>query len=147
LATHFLARFSRELNQEHAIPAFSLEAQLMLTHYRWPGNVRELENAIERAVILAEGGLIAPESLPEQIWDAPEKRPATSRSADPTADAVSFSLKRAIRDLEEVYIKSALRRTRGNRGRAAEILEISQRALLYKIKQYSIDPDAEGERP
>jgi two-component system response regulator AtoC len=111
--------------------------------YRWPGNVRELENAVERAVILAEGGLIEPEILPEKIWN-PDKR--SGFSAAPTSEPASFSLKRAIRELEEVYIKSALHRTRGNRGRAAEILEISQRALLYKIKQYSIDPDAEGER-
>ena len=58
----------------------------------------------------------------------------------------SLSVKHAMRELEEFYIRTALRRTRGNRTRAAEILEISQRALLYKIKEYAIDADAEGER-
>ena len=50
-----------------------------------------------------------------------------------------------MRELEERYIRAALRRTRGNRTRAAELLEISHRALLYKIKEYGIDADAEGE--
>jgi two-component system response regulator AtoC len=56
-----------------------------------------------------------------------------------------LSLKRAVRALEERYIRAALRRTKGNRTRAAEVLEISHRALLYKVKEYGIDPDAEGE--
>jgi two-component system response regulator AtoC len=51
-----------------------------------------------------------------------------------------------MRELEELYIKTVLRRTRGNRSRAAEMLEISQRALLYKIKEYGIDADSEGDR-
>jgi two-component system response regulator AtoC len=58
-----------------------------------------------------------------------------------------LSLKRAMRQLEESYIRAALRRTKGNRTRAAELLEISHRALLYKIKDYGIDPDAEGSAP
>jgi two-component system response regulator AtoC len=57
-----------------------------------------------------------------------------------------LSLKRAMRELEETYIRAALRRTRGNRTRAAEVLDISHRALLYKIKEYGIDPDAEAEK-
>lgn len=57
-----------------------------------------------------------------------------------------LSLKRAIRELEESYIRAALRKTKGNRTRAAELLDISHRALLYKIKEYGIDPDAEAER-
>jgi two-component system response regulator AtoC len=59
---------------------------------------------------------------------------------------MGLSLKRAMHELEETFIRAALRRTRGNRTRAAELLEISHRALLYKIKDYGIDPDAEGER-
>jgi two-component system response regulator AtoC len=49
--------------------------------------------------------------------------------------------------LEETFIRAALRQTRGNRTRAAELLEISHRALLYKLKDYGIDADAEGENP
>ena len=59
---------------------------------------------------------------------------------------MQYSLKRAIEAVEAQFIRAALRQTRGNRTRAAELLEISHRALLYKIKDYGIDPDAEGEK-
>jgi two-component system response regulator AtoC len=146
LARAFLTRFNRELNREPPVRGFSPEAEALLASYGWPGNVRELENAMERAVLLAEGELILPQNLPERLWSAPPPAadPAPS-SPRPPPDA-NLSLKQAIRDLEESYIRAALRRTRGNRTRAAEVLEISHRALLYKIKEYGIDADAEGER-
>ena len=61
-------------------------------------------------------------------------------------EGADLSLKRAIRALEESHIRAALRSTRGNRTRAADVLEISARSLLYKIKEYGIDADAEGAR-
>ncbi|MCY1081144.1 sigma-54-dependent transcriptional regulator [Archangium lansingense] len=146
LARAFLSRFNRELNREPPVLGFSPEAEALLSSYAWPGNVRELENAMERAVLLAEGELILPENLPERLWAAPP--PASAPAPAPTRPPpeANLSLKQAIRDLEESYIRAALRRTRGNRTRAAEVLEISHRALLYKIKEYGIDADAEGER-
>ena len=144
LARAFLLRFNRELNRQTPVTGFEQEAEELLAAYSWPGNVRELENAIERAVLLAEGNLIQVQNLPERIWSSP---PSSERSA-PTAEASNqddLSLKRAMRSLEERYIRAALRRTRGNRTRASELLEISHRALLYKIKEYGIDADAEGE--
>jgi len=145
LARHFLARFNRELNRDRPVTEFAPEAESMLAAYNWPGNVRELENTMERAVLLAESDRVLPENLPEKIWSARADATPGARGA-PAPESVNFSLKRAMRELEELYIKTALRRTRGNRTRAAEILEISQRALLYKIKEYGIDADAEGER-
>jgi len=146
LATHFMWRFNRELNREKPVTGFSAEAESHLVSYHWPGNVRELENAVERAVLLAEGEVVVAQNLPDKIWSSA----ALARSRDPAptvlTDPQQLSLKRAIRDIEESYIRAALRRTRGNRTRAAEVLEISHRALLYKIKEYGIDPDAEGER-
>jgi len=144
LARAFLLRFNRELNRQTPVTGFEPGAEELLAAYSWPGNVRELENAIERAVLLAEGNLVQVQNLPERIWSSPRSsdRPA------PTAEASSqedLSLKRAMRSLEERYIRAALRRTRGNRTRASELLEISHRALLYKIKEYGIDADAEGE--
>ncbi|HYO60040.1 sigma-54 dependent transcriptional regulator [Archangium sp.] len=146
LARVFLARFNRELNREPPLRGFSPEAEALLVSYTWPGNVRELENAMERAVLLAEGELILPQNLPERLWSAPP--PPTAPAPTPTRPVpeANLSLKQAIRELEESYIRAALRRTRGNRTRAAEVLEISHRALLYKIKEYGIDADAEGER-
>jgi two-component system, NtrC family, response regulator AtoC len=56
--------------------------------------------------------------------------------------SVGFSLKKAMLLLEEQFIKAALKETKGNRTKAAELLELSSRALLYKIKEYGIDPDS-----
>ena len=145
LARHFLGKFNRELNREPEVEGFSAEAEAMLTQYAWPGNVRELENAVERAVLLSESTTVAPESLPEKLW-AGERAPSPALAAPGAAPVPQaeqdLSLKRAMRALEETFIRAALRRTKGNRTRAAEVLEISHRALLYKIKEYGIDPDA-----
>jgi two-component system response regulator AtoC len=144
LAQGFLLRFNRELNRQTPVTGFEPGAEELLASYSWPGNVRELENAIERAVLLAEGNLVQVQNLPERIWSSPR----SVERGTPVAEASSqedLSLKRAMRSLEERYIRAALRRTRGNRTRASELLEISHRALLYKIKEYGIDADAEGE--
>ncbi|MFB1482901.1 sigma-54-dependent transcriptional regulator [Corallococcus sp. RDP092CA] len=144
LARAFLQRFNRDLNRDPPLEGFTPEAAALLTAYAWPGNVRELENAMERAVLLSEGVLVEPGSLPEKLWAA--SAPAPAGTAAPLQAGGDLSLKRAIRELEESYIRAALRRTKGNRTRAAEVLDISHRALLYKIKEYGIDPDAEGAR-
>jgi two-component system, NtrC family, response regulator AtoC len=131
LAAHFLARFAR-LRPE--LPPFALapEARDALSAHRWPGNVRELEHAMERAVVLAEGPVLGEEDLPETV-----------RAAPPAAEVVApgdggFSLKRAVRNVEAQLVRAALERTGGNRTRASELLGISYRALLYKIKDYGL---------
>ncbi|XXF76630.1 sigma-54 dependent transcriptional regulator [Myxococcaceae bacterium GXIMD 01537] len=144
LARAFIERFNREFNREQPLEGLSSEAEALMAAYAWPGNVRELENAMERAVLLAEGTHILPSNLPEKVWAAAAS--AGPLSAGALQAGSDLSLKRAIRELEESYIRAALRRTRGNRTRAAEVLDISHRALLYKIKEYGIDPDAEAER-
>jgi two-component system response regulator AtoC len=143
LARAFIHRFNRQLNREPPVEGLSPEAEALMAAYAWPGNVRELENAMERAVLLADGPQLLPSNLPERLWTAPQ--PAASSPAVQQVGS-DLSLKRAMRELEETYIRAALRRTRGNRTRAAEVLDISHRALLYKIKEYGIDPDAEAEK-
>jgi two-component system response regulator AtoC len=127
LARHFLQGINSRLGTN--VEGFTEEALSVLEAYPWPGNVRELENAIERAVVLSEDNLIDLESLPERLLSAP-----TSGGA-PAGD---LSVKRATRALEEEYIRRALLKTKGNRTRAAEMLELSHRALLYKIKEFGI---------
>jgi two-component system response regulator AtoC len=131
LAAHFLARFGR-LRPELAM-RLSAEAREALAAHRWPGNVRELEHAIERAVVLAEGQEIREEDLPDEV-----RLGARSGAAVSAPGAAELSVKRATRELEERLIRAALERTGGNRTRAAELLELSYRALLYKIKDYGI---------
>ncbi|PZR11403.1 MAG: hypothetical protein DI536_17395 [Archangium gephyra] len=145
LARAFLERFNRQFNRSPALEGFTPDAEALIRAYAWPGNVRELENAIERAVLLAEGGHIAPENLPEKMWTV-RPAPGAPGLALPSPASMQFSLKRAIETVEAQFIRAALQQTRGNRTRAAELLEISHRALLYKVKDYGIDPDAEGEK-
>jgi two-component system response regulator AtoC len=143
LARSFLQRFNRQLNREPPVEGLTPETEALMAAYAWPGNVRELENAMERAVLLADGPQLLPSNLPERLWTAP---PPAAGSPAVQQTSSDLSLKRAMRELEETYIRAALRRTRGNRTRAAEVLDISHRALLYKIKEYGIDPDAEAEK-
>ncbi len=132
LAAHFLARYA-PLRPELAGLRLSDEARDALLAHRWPGNVRELEHALERAVVLAEGPLIREEDLPETVRAAP---PAPAGAV--SHEQGTLSIKRAIREVEERLIRAALEKTGGNRTRAAELLELSYRALLYKIKDYGI---------
>ena len=100
--------------------------------YAWPGNVRELENVIERAMVLAESDTLTATDLPDRVHLAQDPVRAQLASGE-------LSIKKTARLIEEVLIRRALVQTKGNRTRAAALLEISHRALLYKIKDYAID--------
>jgi two-component system response regulator AtoC len=128
LVDHFMARFSETLG--HSTLRLADEALARLTEYSWPGNLRELENVVERAMILADGDRIALQHLPVAIM--------TARSGDAKPERHDFSLRRARRAAEAAMIERALSATQGNRTHAAKLLEISHRALLYKIKDYQI---------
>ncbi|HEY6175317.1 MAG TPA: sigma 54-interacting transcriptional regulator, partial [Kofleriaceae bacterium] len=107
-----------------------------LVRQPWPGNVRELENVIERAVVLADG----PGSRDLRVIDVDylgtvmNVHPPGSAGGDPQA----LSIKKAMREMEQELIRRALGVTQGNRTNAAKLLEISHRALLYKMKEYGI---------
>ena len=130
LAEHFLARLRRlrpELRPWRSPPRRARRSRA----HRWPGNVRELEHAIERAVVLAEGPEIGEDDLRTPSGSGRRARPPAPPGGD-------LSLKRATHAVEAQVIRAALERTGGNRTRAAELLEISYRALLYKIKDYGL---------
>jgi two-component system response regulator AtoC len=133
LAARFLERHGARMG----MPARQISpgAQELLLRYRWPGNVRELENALERALVLSEEQEIEPESLPEAVQRAGAKPEPVPSALDPD----DLSVKRAQRVLEADLIRKALERTGGNRTRAAEMLELSPRALLYKIREYGLE--------
>ncbi len=132
LVDHFLARAQQSLGK--AVRTVSDEALDKLTAYAWPGNVRELENVLERAVILCGSDRVGPQDLPESVTAGP--------APSPSAGAGDFNLRRARRAFEAEFIRKALRATQGNRTHAARLLEISHRALLYKLKEYGIRDDA-----
>jgi two-component system response regulator AtoC len=98
-----------------------------LTRYGWPGNVRELESTLDRATLLANGDRIELRDLPDGVQDARGQ-----------VDGDIWALRPARHAAETVAIRRALRATGGNRTHAARLLRISQRALLYKIKDYGI---------
>ena len=111
----------------------------------WPGNVRELENTIERAMVLSE---TAAASRPTACPTGCASGRRADRRRPPSEDGDDLSIKRASRRAEEALIRRALAKTGGNRTRAAELLEISHRALLYKIKEYGIaSPRGEADTP
>ena len=127
----------RSLSRRMGKPADPLGPEVIdaLVAHGWPGNVRELENTLERALILSPGPVITLDVLPlARDIDAPTPVP---HFEDEDED---LSIKRRARALEERLIRRALARTAGNRTQASRILEISTRALQYKIKEYGIDP-------
>jgi two-component system response regulator AtoC len=130
LTDHFVERFNRKLGRR--VRGVSPEARSVLARHDWPGNVRELENVLERAVLLAEGRVIAPEDLPSGLTS-----PADPRPERPPED--SLSIKRASKRLERDLIRKALALTGGNRSQAARVLEISRPVLLSKIREYGLE--------
>jgi two-component system response regulator AtoC len=129
LIEHFIELRNRRLGTR--IRGLDPRAMRELLAYDWPGNVRELENSLERAMVLAEGDVLTVEDLPERIRDRP-----ISIAAGLATD--ELSIKKTTRFVEETLIRRALEKTNGNRTAAARLLEISHRALLYKIKDYRI---------
>jgi two-component system response regulator AtoC len=129
LVEHFLHKFRESLRME--VESVSPAAMRALTEYPWPGNVRELENTMERALVLTEGSQVKLEALPDRVRN-------TDRGVQAFLGGEDLSIKRGTRALERMLIEKALRKTKGNRTRASEYLEISHRALLYKIKEYDL---------
>ncbi|MFH1131221.1 MAG: sigma-54 dependent transcriptional regulator [Pseudomonadota bacterium] len=129
LVEHFLAVNNARLGTQ--IKGLDQECKRVLMEYPWPGNVRELQNTIEHAMVLAETDTIRLENLPVKIKE--NKNPIHA-----TLESGNLSIKKTTRIIEEELIRRALKQTGGNRTAACKILEISHRALLYKIKDYGL---------
>jgi two-component system response regulator AtoC len=129
LAAHFVQRHAPRLG----IAAEGVSGELLpvLAAYSWPGNVRELENVIERALVLS-GGKMQVEHLPPHVRSGR----APFEVSDDDGD---LSVKRRLPTLEKSLISRALERAGGNRTRAAEMLDLSVRALSYKIRDYGLE--------
>jgi two-component system response regulator AtoC len=130
LIDHFIQKYNASSNLH--ITGITPAALKTLINYRWPGNVRELENAIERSMVMTDGFKIDEQDLPESVC-----RKKTDNLED--TSETEYSIKKMEKMMEEKLIRKALERTRGNKSRAARILEISYPALLSKINEYRIE--------
>ncbi|MCB0318644.1 MAG: sigma-54-dependent Fis family transcriptional regulator [Bdellovibrionales bacterium] len=137
LIEHFLKKIGKRLGIE--VKEITPEAMKVLLDYRWRGNIRELENCIERAMVLTDSGKIDTESLPATLLEQSNEEKAR-RFVD-KLDSDDLSIKKRTKALEIELILKALEQTSGNRTHAAKVLEISHRALLYKLKEYGIGKD------
>lgn len=134
LVSYFVDRISTRLGLENA--EVTGEAMQILERYSWPGNVRELENAIERALVLSEGGARITAADLDDRFD--QQHGAEPSGVPGVLLDDELTLNEAKERLERLLIRRALDRTGGNRTRAAGLLGISHRALLYKLKEYDI---------
>jgi two-component system response regulator AtoC len=130
LAKHLLQRHSARLGVE--IDGIAPDAMAVLLDYAWPGNIRELENVLERALVLTESSSVTLDDLPEAV-----RRPAPE-SVGLGVDGDDLSVKKHGARLERHLIQLALDRTGGNKTQAADLLELSPRALRYKIQEYGL---------
>ncbi len=133
LVEHFISRFSVEMK----IPRREMgqDAMELLESYMWKGNVRELENVIERALILCDGDVISRKDL-RLTQPVSSEKPLGEVSMEGTLEEAA---KAALKIVESRRIKKALAETHGNKSRAAEILKVSYKTLLTKIKDYEIE--------
>ena len=107
----------------------------VLLGYEWKGNIRELENILERAIVMTEGDTITTEYFPQELLQLPSQ--ISVNIPEPW-----ISLKEVLKEIthitEKTLITRALKRTENNRTKAAQLLEISHRALMYTLKEYDL---------
>jgi DNA-binding NtrC family response regulator len=133
LVDYFLRKFARREGLGGVL-SIAPDALAVLERYGWPGNVRELENAIERALTLAKGGVILSSDLPAEVLEGAgaSPAPAAPAGAEPLA-ALLGNDRPTLAELDRRYIELILRETGGNKKRAAEILGIDRRTLYRTL--------------
>jgi two-component system response regulator AtoC len=136
LIEYFFEKQATKFNIEQ--PILEDAARQALINYNWQGNIRELENCIEQAIILKTGDTITIKDLPNKIINqkSSEYVPLAERIIVESSN--NLSIKQHTTNIEKTLIARALEQTGGNRTQAAKLLEISHRALLYKIKEYGL---------
>ena len=123
LSEAFLAEIGRSFSRPPA--GMTRDARRALLEYSWPGNVRELRNALERAAIVCEGGLIAPEHLGLSLDDSGAQAPADSTN---------------VKVIERQLIEQVLRDCQGNKSKAARRLGLTRKQLYVRLRQYDAEP-------
>jgi DNA-binding NtrC family response regulator len=138
LARYFVERFCRDLKKRPFV--LSPPALEQLRSYPWPGNVRELQNCIERAVILADGDTLLPRHL-NLSFAAPltDENPESPWAHVDLSGTLTDVVRRVSSEVEKAKIQEVLVEADGNKGRAAELLQIPYRTLLAKLKEHRIE--------
>ncbi|MGQ9556547.1 MAG: sigma 54-interacting transcriptional regulator [Desulfurispora sp.] len=150
LVRYFIDRCNQTLGA--AVTGISLQVRQLLYAYHWPGNVRELENIVERAVVYARSGCIGLQHLPdyllsgtgptkglaedEQIAGAGGNRTGRAPAVPELAGPASYREK--LEQAEREMILAALRRTGGNKARAARLLNMSRSRLYTRLERLQI---------
>ena len=122
LAEHFLQKIASKSRRQ--VEGIAPDALAALKSYHWPGNVRELENVMERCSILARGGMISIDQLPFRADEIQQSSPA--------------ALPLNLRDTERLQVIRALRETRWNKSRAAQLLGVTRKTIDRKIKEFDL---------
>jgi DNA-binding NtrC family response regulator len=133
LAAHFAEKYTTPGQPPRQVAPQAMD---LLLHYRWPGNIRELENAIERAGLTAQEGVIRPQDLPPELTAPGKQRQAFAIDLHrPLPDL----LQEVTADVEQQYLSRALKKTHGNIGRCAKLCGLSRRSISAKIAEYRIN--------
>jgi two-component system response regulator HydG len=137
LAQHFLTIFDKRMQK--GVTGFSDSVMELLLNHSWPGNIRELEHVIERAYVLCSGDTIKTDHLPSDIMFPETSQPPVHEPAAPQP-VQAQPIYPAGESVDEVKrIIDALRRTAGNKAKAARLLGVDRSTLYRKISSYNID--------
>ncbi|MCX7087759.1 MAG: sigma-54 dependent transcriptional regulator [Methylococcales bacterium] len=139
LASHFLTKHAADFG--YAFNGINPDAEELLMTYHWPGNVRELENMMERAIVLSGGKTVTLEHLPHDLTENPYpgKMPTDVLQTDTGLSLAEMpSMMEQVELLEKQLIERALNQVGDNKVKAAQLLQISERSLWYKLKKYGL---------
>ena len=151
LVDFFLAHYNRKFRK--SVQGLTEDARRLILDYNWPGNVRELKNALERAMILAEGPLLEAEDLPIAVAGGslgaaaePSSTFVTPSGWKPKRSLPPLSIPEggtSLEEMEHAMVEMALRQSHGNQIKAAKLLDISRDALRYKMKKFGLSHSEE----
>lgn len=133
LIAHFLEYYSQKHGLSHTVKMDESAVRHLAESCDWPGNIRELENAVERAILFSDNGVIGADQI---LKTAAEH---SGEALDASTSNGSRNLKTETEGFEKRLIESVLRETSGNKFQAAKRLQISRQSLQYKIKKYQLE--------
>lgn len=134
LMEHFLRDLSKKTGRE--AHSFSRSARKAMLAYQWPGNIRQLRNCVERMLVLDSDGILDIDGLPPEV--AALVADAAAEGDHETHAGADSLVGRPLTEVEKYYIERALELADGNREEAARMLEIGERTLYRKIKEYDL---------